>query len=232
MTYREWIAALDAMADPALAPYQHTIISDTHYPMRCIRMPQLRKLAKEAAKGDWQAMLPQLRWETYEEVLAAGLIIAYAKAPFGEKLEPLRQLLPHLDSWAMTDSIVPTLKIKPEERSLAWDFAMECLAGTGEYTVRFGIVMLLDYFLTPEAIPLVARRLAAIRDDRYYVRMAVSWCLAELAVQDYERVEKLLENGSLDTFTHNMTIRKMRESYRITPQQKAAALLLKRKESK
>lgn len=232
MDWEELAAALDAMADPTVARYQNTVISDTNYPMRFIRVPELRKLAKHAAKGDWRGLVRRGRYETYEEVLVIGLAVAYAKAPLADKLEELRLLLPHLDSWALTDSIVPTLKLKPNEREPAWDFAMECLKSPLEYTVRFGVVLLLDYFLTPEDLPRTAGALCAIRDERYYVRMAVAWCLAEIAVHDCERVENILKSGVLDDFVQNMTIRKMRESYRITPEQKAAAAALKRKEKK
>lgn len=230
MTYHQLLSNLDAMADPTVAPYQNKVVSDTDYPMRCIRVPVLRKLAKDAAKGDWRALLAQARFETYEEVLVIGLGIAYAKAPFEDKVDPLRTLLPHLDSWALTDSIVPTLRISMQERETAWEFAMECLSDKKEYTIRFGVIMILDYFLTPDRIQQAAQCLTAIRDERYYVRMAVAWCLAEMAVHDYERVEKILKAAELDTFTQNMTIRKMRESYRITPEQKAAVAALKRKE--
>lgn len=48
----------------------------------------------------------------------------------------------------------------------------------------------------------------------------------------YPFVEQLLRNGQLDLFTHNMTIRKIRESYRISAEQKTAAAALKRKEEK
>lgn len=232
MTHQELIAQLDALADPTVAPYQNTIISDTGYPMRCIRMPVLRKLAQTVAREDWRTLLIGARFETYEEVMVIGLAVAYAKVPFADKLEPLWRIIPRLDSWALTDCIVPTLKIKDNEKELAWKLAMECLADEKEYTIRFGIILLLDYFLTPDTIPQTAECLTAIQDERYYVRMAVSWCLAEMAVHDYDRVEKILQSGALDTFTHNMTIRKMRESYRINAEQKAAVAVLRRKEKK
>lgn len=232
MTHQELIARLDALADPTVAAYQNTVISDTGYPMRCIRMPAVRKLAREAAKGDWRVLMDDARFETYEEMLVLGLAIAYAKVPFVDKLAYLRRLLPKLDSWGLTDSIVPTLKIREPEREAAWAFTLECLADEKEYTIRFGIILLLDYFLTPEKIPQTAQLLTAIRDERYYVHMAVAWCLAEMAVHDYDRVETILKSDALDTFTHNMTIRKMGESYRITPEQKAAVKALRRKERK
>ena len=232
MTYDALITALDAMADPTVAPYQNMVISDTGYPMKYIRVPVLRKLAKELAQDEWKTLLAQARFESFEEVLVFGLAIAYAKGPFADKQEHLRRILPLLDSWALTDSIVPTLRIGSQDMETVWAFTKECLESDLEYTVRFGIVMILNYFLTPEWIPLAEQCLVEIRDERYYVRMAISWCFVEMAVRDFVRVRSVLQSGVLDLFTHNMTIRKMRESYRILPEQKAAAAALKRKEQK
>ena len=62
--------------------------------------------------------------------------------------------------------------------------------------------------------------------------MAAAWLLAEMGVHDCGRVMDILRSGVLDEFTHNMTIRKMRESYRISQDMKTAAAALKRKEAK
>lgn len=112
-----------------------------------------------------------------------------------------------------------------------WDFALECLETDGEFSRRFGIVLMLRYFLIEPYISLVVQRVTALRDTRYYVRMACAWLLAELAVSQPQRVLDILESHNLDIFTHNMTIRKMRESYRVTEEYKAAALPLRRKEN-
>ncbi len=232
MTRVELLRRLDAMGDPTVGPYMHKIISDTGYPMRCIRMAPLRFLAKDAAKGDWRNLLSESRFETYEEVMVLGLAVACAQIPFKEKMEPLRELLPFLDSWALTDSIVSTLVLRAPDRQIAWEFAMECLESSLEYTVRFGVVMLMGYYLREDTVEKVAQRLVEIHDARYYVRMAVAWCFAEMAVNRSDLVLEILEEEKLDLFTHNMTIRKIRESYRISPEVKAAAAALRRKESK
>lgn len=232
MQAEELRTALDAMTDPSVAKYQNTVISDTHYPMRHIRTPELRKLAKSAGKGDWKSLVSKGKYETFEEVLTIGLAVAYGKAPFEEKIPSLRLLLPRLDSWAMTDPIAATLKWRAEEAELAHAFARECLESPLEYTVRFGILMLMYGFLTPQAAPDTVRLLCGVEDPRYYVQMAVAWCFAELGVREFPRVEEVLRTGTLPLFTHNMTIRKLRESYRISPEQKAAAARWKRKEER
>lgn len=228
----ELVAQIMEMTEPELAVFQKRVISDTAYPILGVRVPKLRKLAKSAARDDWRKLLREAQYESFEEILLVGLTVGYARGSLCDRLDAIRVLLPRMDSWGLTDSIAATLKIQPSERDEAWRFAMECLVDPMEYTVRFGILVLLDYFLTSETIPDVANQLTKIVDTRYYVRMAVAWCFAEMAVHDMERVFNVLKSGTLDCFTHNMTIRKMRESHRITHEQKAVALSLKRKEDK
>ncbi len=226
---RRWLA--DYGGDN-IKEYENKVITDTRLPMYGICMPELRQMAKKLCREDWCSLFEQAQWDTYEEVLLIGLATAYAKESFCDKLPYIRSLLPHLDSWAHTDCIVPTLKIKDAEREAAWNFTIECLQSDQEYTIRFGIIMLMDYFLTDDKLGESIAYLSAIRDERYYVRMAVAWCMAEIAVKHPEAVEKVLKSNVLDAFTHNKTIQKMRESYRISPEQKEAVKLLKRKEAK
>ncbi len=229
MEHQELLASLQALADPSLEKFQKKVVADTHYPMYCIRMPALRSLARAWAKGNWQRLFSQAKWESYEEVLVLGLVVAYAKGEFSSKVPYLQQILPHMDSWAHTDSIVPTLKIKEADREAAWAFTQECLQSDAEYTIRFGVILLMDYFLEDRLSETLAL-LQEIRDTGYYVRMAVAWCLAETAVKHLQPVLDILQAGTLDLFTHNKTIQKMRESYRIDADTKAALVLLKRKE--
>lgn len=232
MTYDEMMMALRAASDPAYADYQRKIVTDTAYPMLFVRMPVLRKIAKSVSQGDWKGMADCCSFSGYEEVLTVCLAAAGADAPLSERLAVLEPMLPRLDSWAMTDSIVPTLAAKSSERQAAWDFAVGCIGAEGEYVRRFGIVMLLDFFLIPEYLDAVEETIVSIYDQRYYVQMACAWLLAEMALQAWDRVEGILKAGRLDLFVHNMTIRKIRESLRIPGDVKAAAAAMKRKEEK
>lgn len=230
MTNGQMLEELKAAADPSLADYQKRIVCDSEYPMLFVRMPRIRRIAKAASKGDWTGLIRDCGFSWYEEVLTVCLAAAYADAPLEQRLAALKNVIPRLDSWGMTDSIVPTLKVKADELEAAWDFAQWCIRCREEYTRRFGIVMLLNFFLTPEYIPAVEKCVASIRDTRYYVRMACAWLFAEMAVHDWARVEVLLAGSELDEFVHNMTIRKIRESLRISGEVKAVAAAWKRKD--
>lgn len=232
MTYDEMMCALRAAADPAYAGYQKKIITDSAYPMLFVRMPVVRKIAREVSQGDWKGVANCCSFSCYEEVLTICLAIAGANADLSERLHVLKPLLSGMDSWAMTDSIVPTLGVKPEELAAAWAVAMDCLHNDGEYIRRFGIVLLLNFFLIPEYLDDVEEAIVSIRDQRYYVQMACAWLLAEMAVRDWHRVEGVLNSGRLNLFVHNMTIRKIRESLRIPQDVKAAAAAMKRKDDR
>ena len=227
MTRTQMRAELMAARDPSVAGYMEKVVSDTAYPMLYVRMDPVRRIAKRASKS-YALLLTEEGWESFEEVLCVGLAIAYAKEPLQLRLEALQWLLPHLDSWALTDSIFPTLRFLPEERDILFAFAQACLQREAAYTVRSGIVILLRFFLQEQACPHIAKMLTYLRDDRYYVQMAVAWCFAEMAVQDFNTVEKVLKSGELDRFIHNKTIQKIRESYRIPVEMKEMARGLRR----
>lgn len=226
------IAALRSASEPEYAAFTRKLCPDTARPILGVRLPKLRTVAKDLTRGDWRAFLAQARRETYEETMVEGLVIAYAKAGLEEKLGWLEPLLYALDSWALTDSIAPTLRFSPQELPRVWDFAQSCLAASHTYVRRFSLILMLDHFLTPEYLEQVAKTLEELRDQRYYVRMAAAWLLAELAIHDYGRAVQVLASGRLDDFTQNKSIRKMRESYRLTPAQKEALLPYRRKEEK
>ena len=219
---------LHKMAEPELEAYQKRVITDTNYRMLVIRMPNLRYVAMKASKGDWKRLVSRCTYVYFEEVLCVALAVAYANAPLEERLSVLwDQLIFRLDSWAMTDAIVPTFHVKDAERNVAWEFVLKCLNGQREYTRRFGIVMMLTYFLTEDYIPLVEEKICQLQDQRYYVRMACAWLLAEMSVRDFQRVYCLLEKGILDPVVHNMTIRKIRESNQISADQKVEVAALR-----
>ncbi len=62
----------------------------------------------------------------------------------------------------------------------------------------------------------------------FYVRMAAAWALSSWYVRFPQETEAFLERGTLDVFTHNKTIQKIRESYRVPAIDKERLKQLKR----
>ncbi len=214
--------------DPKYAQFHSSLCPDTRYPILGVRMPKLRKYAKQLAK---QPPLPvPVQPECYEEVMLLALAAGYRKAPLQDKLRQIAGLLPLFDCWAFTDCVAATYRFSEKELPMVWEFALYCLSEGGAYCRRFGLVLMLDHLLKPEYYSSIASAVSWITDENYYVRMAQAWLLAELGTRDFGLVTGLLKSGTLEIFTHNKTISKLRDSHRITPEQKEYLKQLRRKE--
>ncbi len=106
---------------------------------------------------------------------------------------------------------------------------MPYLNSNSEYEVRFGIVMLLNYFIEKEYIVMVLRLFNSIKHDGYYVKMAVAWAISFCFIQFPNKTTKFLNNNDLDDFTYNKAIQKIIESNRIDNETKNEIRKLKRK---
>jgi 3-methyladenine DNA glycosylase AlkD len=63
--------------------------------------------------------------------------------------------------------------------------------------------------------------------EEYYVRMMIAWYLATALARQYSATVEVLEKKLLDPWTHNKTIQKALESYRISDAQKEYLRTLK-----
>lgn len=207
-----------------------------------VRLPALRKLAKKIVREDGKAYLAQLKnckkdsrgiggtELYYEEVMLQGLVIASAKMDAQERLSYIEGFLPRIDNWAVCDTFCGSLKFadKEENRKLVWEFLQPMFSDTREYYVRFGLVMLLSHYVDRDHIQQVLKLASEVRHEGYYVKMAVAWLLSVCYIAFPEETELLLKDNQMDDFTHNKTIQKIRESYRVSKEDKARLNLLKR----
>lgn len=209
--------------------FNKKLCPDTNLKMLGIKIPVLRTIAKEIAKIRPEEYLQNVENEYFEEVILEGLVIAYSKMPIEEKLELIKNFIPKIDSWAINDTFCPTLKIKDSEKEVVWDFLQPYLQSDKEFEVRFAVIMMLDYYITDEYVDKVIKKLDQIKNDGYYAKMAVAWTLAEIGIKYNEKAMKYLKGqNNLDKFTYNKTLQKLRESYRISPEQKEKLKKMKR----
>lgn len=208
-----------------------------------VRVPAIRKLAKELAKEDWQAYLRELEHCPadphgvggttlyYEEIMMQGMIIAAAKMDLELRMEWVRSFVPRIDNWAVCDTFCGDLKFadKKENRETVWNFLQSYLRDDRAYFLRFGIVMLLMHYIDEEHIDRVLDLVSRIRHEGYYVKMAAAWNLSVCYVKFPEKTEALIRQNQMDDFTHNKTIQKIRESYRVSKADKVRLSAMKRK---
>ena len=184
-----------------------------------VRTPELRKCAKELVKQeDVEEFLQALPHRYFEENQLQAIIISEMK-DFDRCVGEVCRFLPFVDNWATCDIMSPKAfkKHRPELLSYIRDW----IASDETYTVRFGIGMLMTHFLDEDFQLQYPEMVADVRSEEYYVNMMIAWYFATALAKQYDRVLPFIENRRLDPWTHNKTIQKAVESYRITDDQKA-----------
>lgn len=214
--------ALFALRDPAYQAFQSKLIP-TIDPQTVIgvRMPALRKLAREIAGTPVaEGFLQELPHRYYEENNLHGLLIS-AIPDYDGAVAALETFLPYVDNWATCDLLSPKAfrKHPPELRKQIRRWVEDAHT----YTVRFGLGMLMSFYLD-EGFQMEDLDLAAgVRREEYYVKMMAAWYFATALAKQYDAALPYLRQRRLDRWTHNKTIQKAVESYRITPEQKERA---------
>ena len=190
-----------------------------------VRVPQLRRLAKELKNGPLAAeFMADLPHEYHDENLLQALLINENK-DFGLCMEELEAFLPYVDNWAVCDMLGPKVLSKNKEelmeRILLW------LDSPHAYTQRFGMGMLMSHFLEEDFREEYLELVAAVKSEEYYVRMMQAWYFATALAKQYEAAVKYIEGRRLESWTHNKSIQKARESFRVSPEHKAYLKTLK-----
>lgn len=194
-----------------------------------VRMPALRKLAKELkGTAEAEAFLAALPHRYYDENNLHGLLLC-ARSSYEETVAGLEDFLPHVDNWATCDLLSPrAFRSHPPqlpEQIRRW------LDSGDTYTVRFGLDMLMSFYLDECFRPEYLDWAAEVKSEEYYVRMMVAWYFATALAKQYDAALPYLTSRRLEQWTHNKTIQKAVESYRITPEQKDALRALRWKNS-
>ncbi|PIC56592.1 DNA alkylation repair protein [Sporosarcina sp. P12(2017)] len=195
-----------------------------------VRMPELRKLAKEIAKDDWRLYLQTANDEYFEEVMLQGLVIGYVKADLEELLMYVAKFVQKIDNWSVCDSFCSGLKVTKHNKERVWSFLQPYMDSEKEYELRFGIVMLLIYYSEPDYIDRVLGLLDRVEHEGYYVKMAVAWALSICFVKLPDKtMDYLAEENSLDLFTYNKALQKITESTRVEQDMKKVIRSMKRR---
>ncbi|WP_027399443.1 DNA alkylation repair protein [Anaerovorax odorimutans] len=197
-----------------------------------VRIPDQRKIAKEMVKGDWKIYLDKnlidYKDEYYEEIMIQGLIIGNAKMTIGEMLKYTADFIPKINNWGICDSFCSSLKKTKKHRKEVWEFLQPYLKSNKIFEIRFGVVMLLDYYIVDDYIDQVLITLDIIKNDGYYVKMAVAWALSVCYVKYPEKTIIYLNNNNLDDFTYNKALQKIIESLRVDKDSKDLIRSMKR----
>lgn len=183
-----------------------------------IRTPILRKFAKEFGKrAEAKEFIKNLPHKYYEEDNLHAFLLEEIK-DYETLIKELNKFLPFVDNWGTCDSMRPKI-LKNYKAELLKDID-RWLESKDTYTVRFAVNGLMIYYLESDFKSEYLEKVAKIESDEYYINMARAWYFATALAKQYDETIKILENYSLDKWTHNKTIQKAVESYRITAEKK------------
>ncbi len=190
-----------------------------------VRIPHLRAFGKEIYKtGNFQAFLSDLPHFYYEENNLHGILIEKEK-DFETCISALDVFLPQIDNWATCDLINPKIFGKNKEKLI--EHIDRWIAESHPYTVRFGIKMLMTYYLGNDYKEEYAIRVSRITAEEYYVKMMCAWYFATALSTNWESILPFIKKGLPDPWVHNKTIQKAIESLRISERRKELLKTLK-----
>jgi 3-methyladenine DNA glycosylase AlkD len=194
-----------------------------------VRLPLLRKIAKKLSKSDWEMYLNQALDDSFEEIMLQGMTIGYVSSDLSTILPYVTNFVAKIDNWSICDSFCSSLKLPKQYPKEMWNYILPYLTDTREYYVRFGVVMLIFYYIDEEHIDNVLYLLDDIKHSGYYVRMAVAWAVSICYINFPQVTMNYLTNNTLDDDTYNKSLQKIVESLKIDSDTKKFIKSLRRR---
>lgn len=218
-TYSEFITYLYSLQDLKYREFHGRLIQDSSS-LIGIRTPILKEIAKKISKNRPMNFLKLVQHNTYEETLIHGLVIGYMKIEFNECIDLLNDFFPFNTNWAINDITCANLKIFKKYRDRGFVVISTYLEDKNPWIIRFGLVLLLDFYINDTYINHILALSATISGEEYYVGMANAWLLSICYIHYPKKTKKLLESPQLDLFTRKHAIQKIIESNRVSKEEK------------
>ena len=222
ITYEELLEKLRMNGDEGYRVFNAKICKLPLERIIGVRVPALRKIAKECAAYGKEALdiICLFPDDFFEVTFVKCLAVGYAKLSVRELTARLETLLPLIDNWAICDCFTATLKQIEKNREEFLPYIENCVADEREYVQRFALVCLLDHYTVPAYFDREFQLMQRADCSKYYVHMAVAWLLAEILIKDYDTGVGFIREDKLPEKTVNKGIQKALESYRLTAEQK------------
>lgn len=193
-----------------------------------VRLPKLRIIAKRLAKTNWSEYLEKAPEDSFEEVMLKGMVIGYIKGEQRDIFQLIREFVPKIDNWSVCDSFCSGLKMTRDCQEEMLEFLEPYLMEDREYFARFGIVMLIFYYIEENYIDRVLVFLNRVPREGYYVKMALAWAVSAAYVRFPGKTDIFLRRNELDDFTYHKALQKITESHCIDRETKDKIRSLRR----
>ena len=184
-------------------------------PMLGVRLPELRKIAKEIAKTDYKGFLEDGPEIYFEHETLKAYVLGYAKDDIETILSYADRFVPTIKDWSVNDSFCQNFTIARKYPERVFDWLMGYAVKEEEFSQRVVAVLLMSHFLVPEYIGKVLSVMDTLQYDGYYTKMGVAWCVATAYAKFPKETAAYLGDNKLSDWTYNKAIQKMCESYRV-----------------
>ena len=208
--------------------YVSRVVPDSK-PIIGVKIPLLRKMAREIARDDYRTFLETCPDTYYEFETLQALVLGYARDDIETILEYADCFVPKIHDWAVNDSFCQTFTIARKHRERVWSWLMDYKEKQEEFSQRVVAVVLMSHFLEDDYVEKVLQIMNELNHPGYYTKMGVAWCVATAYAKFPEQTLDYLQKNRLADWTHNKAIQKMRESFRVPEADKEMLNQMKRK---
>ena len=218
-TYKEFIKYLESLKDLKYKDFNKSIVLNSKYEMIGIRLPVMRDIAKKISKTNIEDFLGYIDNKYYEEVMIEGLVISYIK---DEKIfyKYFKKYIKKIDNWALCDSFCNSIKIVRKYENKYFNEAIKLSLNNNEFISRVGLIIILNHFINNDNLNDIFNLLNQIESDKFYINMAEAWLGCELYIKYPKDTLEFIKNNNLNKFTQNKMISKIRDSYRVSKEEK------------
>lgn len=190
-----------------------------------VRLPVLKKYAKELDEKDREEFLNSLPHQYHEENILHACILSNIK-DYEEFIKRVDEFLPYVSNWSVCDTICNKRLTKHIDKLIKEIYSW--LKSKEVYRVRYAIKCLMNYYLGDKFKEEHLLKVQEVKFDDYYVKMMIAWYLATGLAKNYDSFIKAIEENRFDISIHNKAIQKAVESFRVTDEHKKYLKTLKR----
>ena len=184
-----------------------------------VRLPELRKIAKLIVNEKRYEFFAE-KHDSFEELTIHAYAIGYLKEDIDICLKYLKEFIPLVDNWSVNDSVCQNMKFARKYPFEVFNFLKEMKDSENEWEIRIVAVTILSHFLNDEYIDEVIEILDSLKRPTYMSRMGIAWALATAMFKYEDKMFAYLEHCSLDDWTYNKALSKMKESFRVSDKAK------------
>lgn len=216
-SYKEFINYLLSLKDDKYKEFNKSIVLNSKYEMIGIRVPIVKDIAKKIK--DIDEFLKYSGNTYHEEILLQGLVISRIK---DEEIfyKYFKEYIKKIDNWALCDTFCSSIKIVRKYEDKYFNESIKLSLSDKEFISRVGLVTILDHFINKENLSTIFNTLNSINSDKFYINMAEAWLVCEIYTKYSNETLEFIKNNNLNKFTQNKSISKIRDSYRVSKEEK------------